>query len=205
MSKPHQEQLLQELITESKQQVTLPNEVTSNVLRYAKESQYPFAFLMRWQTICAIFLVGWLWFDISRTDVATYSVKQEYTEDNRLVYYHEVSYLTESDKLNQSEPSVKITKTPQYLAYMDSLSKLQNGNQMAGIVRQSGHEVLVEICQLGLVKLSENVLSSLNTPVFIDKLKVGQNILLLADNTGQFFSIENDVRESDSRAEQCAE
>lgn len=198
MTKLHQEELLQALYEQSKKTTSMPSDVKENVIDHAKNSRYPFAFLMKWQTICAVFFVGWLWFDASRTEMATYTVTKGYTSDNQLIYYHKVNY--QSQEPSDNTDKIHLTQDPQYFSYMDSLAQLKSGNQLAGIIKQSDKEVVVEICQLGLIKLSPSVLDNLNIPTRVGSLRVGQNVLLMADNKGQFFAIE-----PDERGEQCAE
>ncbi|NVK25660.1 MAG: hypothetical protein HWE10_12090 [Gammaproteobacteria bacterium] len=205
MTKPHQEQLLQELMAKSKQQSALPNDVKSKILRHAKNSQFPLAFMLRWQTICAAVLIGWLWFDASRSNLPTYSVTKSYSDNNQLVYYHQVKYLsTPKVELAKTDvESLNLTEDPEYFSYLASIDKVKNGNRLTGIVKKSEQEVVIEICQVGLIKLAPSVIQALDSPAIINNLKVGQNITLLADNRGKLFGIEPN-RNSANNLNQCA-
>ncbi len=201
MKKPHQEQLLQQLYDESKKQTKLPKDVTANVLAYAKNRRSPLRFITNWQTVCAAFLIGFLWLQPHQSSNSVYTVTADYTEDDQLVYYHHVSFDSGSAGAEVNNKPASLAKDPEYFAYLESLSKLQNSNQLAGIVKQSSGDVIVEVCQLGLVKLSAELLQGLGGHSQISEpLFVGQNVLLLTDNRGKFVGIEQQ-----NNLNQCAE
>ena len=199
MKKPHQEELLQALYEQSKSQHKQPASITKKVLSYAKAQRSPLAFLMQWQTVCAALIVGVLWLHNKEQVQPVYSVTADYSESDEKIYYHQVNYgpIEQSEGGNNNE---LLTQAPEYLAYLESLSKLQNANQLAGVVKKLEGDVVVEVCQLGLVKLSGDLLKQIDNPRVVNRLTIGQNVLLLADNSGKFIDIQQP-----KSAYQCAE
>lgn len=188
MKKPHQEEMLQALYKKSKEQVQQPAQVKQNVLRYAREKRSPLFFLVQWQTVCAVLLVGVLWLQNKETPKPVYSVTADYTETDQKIYYHQVNYQVVED--NSKTDPVTLAEDPEYFAYLASLSKLENTNQLAGVVTRNKGDVVVEVCQLGLVQLSKDLLKQIDNPSVTDQLAIGQNVLLLTDNRGKFVDIQ---------------
>lgn len=189
MKKPHQEELLQDLYKQTKSKVRQPAQVTKQVLDYAKASRSQWGFLVQWQTVCAALLIGFLWIQNHEKPAPVYTVSADYTETNELIYYHQVDFrLIDEDTSKQGNMS--LSEEPEYHAYLASLSKLNNATQLTGVVKRSKGDVVVEVCQLGLVKLSEDLLKQIDKPSVIDQLSIGQSVLLLADNHGKFIDIQ---------------
>ena len=190
MTKPHQEQLIQDLYSESKKAISQPKDVTNNALRYAKQQSNPLAFLMRWQTVTAAFLIGFMWLQLDSNNNPTYSITAGVNANNQTIYYHDVTYgeakfFSHQKQINQPK------KDPEYTAYLDSLAKLDNASLIAGVVTQTAGNVEVEICTLGLVQLSPLVLASIGSPTIVEQLQVGQAIALRTNKNGMIVSIES--------------
>lgn len=199
MKKPHQEELLQDLYRQSKDKVRQPTQVTKQVLAHAKASRTPWFFLMQWQTACAALLIAFLWGQNKEVTSPVYTISANYTETDELIYYHQVDFRL-IDENTSEQDVISLSGEPEYLAYLQSLSKLNDATQLAGVVKRSEGDVVVQVCQLGLVKLSEDLLKQIDKPNVINQLSIGQGVLLLADNQGKFFDIKQ--RET---GHQCAD
>lgn len=188
MKKPHQEELLQDIYNQSKKQVRQPAQVTKQILSYARASRSPFFFLVQWQTVCAVLLIGFLWLQNKEVTTPVYSVSADYTESDERIYYHQVNFRRAEDN-STNQDAISLAEDPEYYAYLESLSKLQNTSQLAGVVKHLEGDVVVEVCQLGLVKLSQDLLKQINKPRVSDQLAIGESVMLLTDNRGKFVDI----------------
>lgn len=196
MTKLHQEEVLQDLYNQSKAAKPQPKEITSNVMQYAKQKSNPLAFMMRWQTVAAVFVLAFAWLQLNKETQPTYSITTSVNQNNQRVYFHDVRFqMTEADD-NYAE--IEESRT----AYLNSLAKLDNASQLTGTVTQAGKSVVVEICQVGLVKLSPTTLKSLDNSQMIAQLRVGQSVQLKTNKQGMFVAINQGFV---SNAEQCAE
>ena len=196
MTKLHQEELLQELYKQSKSAEAQPKEITSKVINYAKQKANPFSFMMRWQTVTAAFLLAFIWLQFDKDVQPTYSITTALDHNNERVYFHDVRFQLsgESDNTREIEESRN--------AYLNSLAKLDNASYLTGTVTQAGESVVVEVCQIGLVKLSPTMLARLDKSQAIAQLRVGQSIQLETNEQGMFVAINQGFV---SNTEQCAE
>lgn len=202
MTKPHNEQQLQNLYRRSKANVKAPADVNAKVLAHARR-QRPFGFVFdNWQSLCALCLVVFVWvkFNPVEPTAAFYHVSTDYSEDDQVVYYHHINFTDENGKHSEPKAETKINQDQQYLAYVESLSKLQDAHRLQGVVKHSGADMVVEVCQLGLIKVSFELLQEIDTPVNFTHLQAGQGVFMLADNQGKLVGIEQD-----DHRQQCAE
>ena len=196
MTKLHQEKVLQDLYQQAKKQDKLPHEVTSKVLNYARKKSNPLAFMMRWQTVAAAFLVVFVWMGLNTKQTPSYSITSTLDQNNERIYYHDVSFkVIESSR---EERNLDASRT----AYLNSLAKLDDASELSGIVKKAGDSVVVEICQVGLVQLSPKVLKQLGNDRVIEQLRVGQSIQLASNDKGMFVAINQTSVTNDA---QCAE
>ena len=202
MTKPHQEEQLQNLYRRSKASVKTPAEVNKNVLAYARRQRSLWFSFGNWQSVCALCLVVFVWIKFSPIEAKAdlYQVSTGYSEDDQVVYYHHINFTQEQGKRSGNRAGAEINQDQEYMAYVESLSKLQDAHRLQGIVKQSGTDMVVEVCQLGLIKVSFELLQEMDTEINFTQLQAGQGVLMLADNQGKLVGIEQGENQ-----QQCAE
>jgi hypothetical protein len=192
MNESQKELTLQELYNKNKQNHRAPETIAQSALAYAKrENRSPWRFL-NWQTsfaiICVFVLVGH-WQNVARTQKGLYTVSEPSLGRELPLYYHNIEF-----KSLPSEPmeDVKLEVKPDqhYENYMASLAKLKDNRRLSGIITRYDDELVVRVCDLGFVKLSEHMVTLLNNKRALN-WQAGQAITLLADSSGKLIGIES--------------
>lgn len=200
MNKPHDEQVLQQLYADSKRQCKAPAKIRQQALDHASRKASKWQILLQWQTLCAAVFVAVLALQIYQyKPTPVYSVTANYTQDDELIYYHRVE-LQQVKQTQVEREGADLQRDQEYFAYLSSLSKLQDSKHLAGVIKSSDTDVVVQICQLGLVQLSPQLMQNLTAPSQRNLFEVGAQVTLIADNKGQFVAIE-----PVQSGEQCAE
>lgn len=196
MTKQHQEEVLQDLYRQSKAAEKQPKDITSKVINYAKQKSNPLAIMFRWQTLTAAFVLAFAWLQFNEESKPTYSITTSINQNNERVYFHDVKF--QMAEVEDDHAEIEQSRAD----YLNSLAKLDNASQLTGTVTQAGKSVVVDICQVGLVKLSPTMLKSLDNSHVVAQLRVGQAIQLQTNKQGMFVAINQGFV---SNAEQCAE
>ena len=190
MTNKHSEQTLQELYQARKHSHQAPNELKDDIMRTARQQKTS---PWRWFTVpsaiafCCLVVILGHW---SRPDpqqpAPTFQVSQTLNEDNQSVYFIEVA-------LRQDERPTKQTMAKLDTAqqkYQSALAQLKQGQQLRGTIREIGDGLEIQLCQLGVVQISEQIVQQLREQGLLKRLEPGQEVLLLANQEGRIFSIE---------------
>jgi hypothetical protein len=203
MSEKHSEQVLQELYLKRKAHTKAPKQLNDQVLTYARQTKSP---IWRWLSgpaISAAFLLA-IVFGIQQnsdiTDpVSTYTVSQGLSSDLEVVYYHDVHL-----KTNDVNHNKKSANDAQYNQYLTALSELKDRKSLHGFITVNDDVMVIKVCDLGLVQLSQDVIKQLDQNEKISTLEIGSPVTLLADNSGRLHQIINSNTQSyDSNVVLC--
>lgn len=203
MSEKHSEQVLQELYLKRKADKKAPAQLNEQVLTYARQTKPS---IWRWlnaPAISAAFLLV-IVFGVQRNTSVTeqtpiYTVHQGISNESEVIYYHDVHL--QSNKVNGNK---KLDNNAQYNQYLTALSGLEDNKTLQGFITVNDDVMVIKVCDLGLVQLSQDVMQQLDQNQTINTLKVGTPVMLLADNSGHFQQIiSSNTQSYDSNVEMC--
>ncbi|GHB71073.1 hypothetical protein GCM10008107_20730 [Psychrosphaera saromensis] len=203
MSEKHSEQVLQELYLKRKAHKKAPKQLNDQVLSYARQTKSPIWRWLNGPAISAAFLLVIVFGIQQNSDisdpVSTYTVSQGFSSDLEVVYYHDV-HLQNND-VNHNEKSAG---DAQYRQYLTALSELNDRKSLHGFITVNDDVMVIKVCDLGLVQLSQDVIKQLDQNEKISTLEIGSPVTLLADNSGRLHQIINSNTQSyDNNAEMC--
>ena len=192
MTNKHSEQQLQELYQIRKNQHKAPLELKESIRQHAKRQKASLWRWLNWQNAlafcCLVVVLGHLSKRPNDDSAATYTVSQGFNTDNQSVYYLDVNYLA-SDDDNESLASIE-QQDKEHQDYLNSLAQLSNSRQLRGKVKRVDDELVIEVCQLGLVQISSQIVQQLRQQGVLHPLDPGQDVVLLADQQGWILGIE---------------
>jgi hypothetical protein len=203
MSEKHSEQVLQELYLKRKAHTKAPKQLNDQVLNYARQTKSPIWRWLNGPAISAVFLLVII-FGIQRnTDVTSqapiYTVSQGISSESEVVYYHDVHL-----KTNDVNHNKKSESDAQYNQYLTALSELKDRKSLHGFITVNDDVMVIKVCDLGLVQLSQDVMKLLDKSETINTFEIGAPVTLLADNSGRLHQIINsDNQHYDSSVEMC--
>ncbi len=191
MTNKHSEQKLQELYQARKCDHSAPTELKDGIVRLAKQQK---ASPWRWFTFqsaiafcCLVVVLGhWSKDDPTPLDPA-FQLSQSVNSDNQAVYFIEVALESVENKRHREFDAADSLQ----LQYQSALAKLQQGQQLRGTVSNTQDGLEIQICQLGKVQISEQIAHQLRQEGLLKTVEPGQDVLLLANEEGRIFSIEN--------------
>jgi hypothetical protein len=203
MSEKHSEQVLQELYLKRKAHTKAPKQLNDQVLAYARQTKSPIWRWLNGPAISAAFLLA-IVFGIQQSSditdpVSTYTVSQGLSSDLEVVYYHDVHIQT-----NDVNHNKKSANDAQYNQYLTALSELKDRKSLHGFITVNDDVMVIKVCDLGLVQLSQDVMKQLDKSETINTFEIGSPVTLLADNSGRLHQIINaDNQHYDSSVEMC--
>lgn len=180
MSNKHSEQLLQELYEQDKQGSVLPSSNKQNILNYAKQRQGSAWRLATWRVATALLVVvvGVAhWLKPASSNVY-YNVSTSSVGGAEQTFYHDIVYKQTKKKVSIEKS--KPTANDAYKTYLASLDNLKNRQQFLGRVTRVNNETVIQVCQLGFIQLSSELLAQISS----DPLQIGQPVQLVANDNG---------------------
>lgn len=192
----HSETKLQHLYQARKQNVQVPIEIKQKALATAaKQTGNPWRWL-NWQSAALLFavviIVGQMTAKRDEYYFVKYRIVGEVTHDNEVIYHHNIAG-TRDTKMAKSTPT-----DPAYQEYLNSLAQLSDRKTLHGTITATDESVTIEVCQLGLISLSQQILKELNVDLNQPNFRQGKQIVLYANNQGFITGID-----SDHSAKQC--
>jgi|GEM_PF-3713663 len=192
MSNKHSEQKLQELYQARKQNISAPGELKEAILNSAKREKSSVWRWLNWQSAvafcCLVVVVGHLSKNPQGISKPAFTVSHSVNNDNEDVYFIDVNFQQRTRM--QATPTLTPDIDSNHRSYLDSLAKLENSHRLRGRVKQMEHGVAIEICQLGVVHISEQIVQQMLAQGMIHGLDRGQEVLLLANQQGMLIGIE---------------
>jgi len=203
MSEKHSEQVLQELYLKRKAHTKAPKQLNDQVLNYARQTKSPIWRWLNGPAISAVFLLVIIFGIQHNTDVTAqapiYTVSQGISSESEVVYYHDVHL-----KTNDVNHNKKSENDAQYNQYLTALSELKDRKSLHGFITVNDDVMVIKVCDLGLVQLSQDVMKQLDKSETINTFEIGAPVTLLADNSGRLHQIINsDNQHYDSSVEMC--
>jgi len=203
MSEKHSEQVLQELYVKRKAHTKAPKQLNDQVLTYARQTKSPIWRWLNGPAISAAFLLVIIFGIQQNSDITdpvyTYTVSQGLSSESEIIYYHDVHL--QNNNVNRTQ---KLEKDGQYSQYLTALSELNDRKSLHGFITVNDDVMVIKVCDLGLVQLSQDVMKQLDQNEAINKFEIGSPVTLLADNSGHFHKIISSNTESyDSDVEMC--
>ena len=191
-SHKHSEQKLQELYQTRKRANKAPNELKSNIMAVAKRQKASLWRWLNWQSglafCCLIVIVGHLSKSPDVLNGPKYSVKHSVNLHNENVYYIDVDY--GHQPTDKDQPGLRRLLDAQNRNLSHALALLQQSQQLRGKVRQLDEGLSLEICSLGVIQLSEQIVLQLRQQGLMKQVQLGEDILLLANQQGKIIGIE---------------
>ena len=189
MTDKHSEQVLQDLYKQHKKTVSMPSSVRDNIVNHAKSKKPSMWRWFNWQSGFAVFAVVTLYGFVKNNpqyhERPSYSVSQTINEQNQNVFYHDVKLIN----VDQRKRAVEINKNAHYDAFLASLQQLKNRKNLAGTVIADNNKLAIEVCDIGVIHVSEQIMKQLGLRQPISSYDLGQPIMLVVDNRGIITNI----------------
>ena len=192
MNNKHSEQTLQELYQARKDKLKAPADLKLNVIEHAKQHKASLWRWLNWQGAiafcCLIVLVGHLSKTPAHDSEPNYTVSHSVNSENKPVYYMDIDYVSIAKAPKQNQTFAR--QQDEHQVYLNSLAKLDNRRQLRGKVKQIDDKLIVEVCQLGEVQISKQIVQQLRQQGLMNHLDEGQDVLLLANQQGWIIGVE---------------
>ena len=189
MTDKHSEQILQDLYNQRKNQNTMPSQVKDKVMQHARSQRSSPWRWFNWQSGFAIIAIVTMFGFVNNhpdyVDRPSYSVNQSVNEYNQIVFRLDVEAIDE-EKRNKGP---KIKQDAHYDAFIASLQQLENQRNLKGTVVQVDDKLAVEVCDVGLIEVSNQIMRQLGLRQPVSSFDQGQPIMLVVDSRGVITNI----------------
>lgn len=190
----HTESQLQESYQNHKDKIKPPSSLYDNIIHTAAQQRPSPWRWFRWQYAMAIFFiviaVGWNKSPVAPYDDGHYTISSGYDKTQQVVYYHDIALeytASSADKNHQAEQQ-----------YLSAIAGLKNTRKLVGVVQSIDDDMVIRVCDIGVVQLSKRVMGQLRLQESKQILVAGNSVFLFTDKNGYITAIK-----PDHSAQQC--
>ncbi|WP_199609062.1 hypothetical protein [Flocculibacter collagenilyticus] len=205
---------IEQLYQQRKSSYQLPNSVKNQVKQQAKNQQSSWWQRINWHlsmaSVCAASLLAVLILRETPPDVVidankVYVISHSQDNNDHVTYYHQVELYND---LSQQPPSgdsqiashiekrnkeVRVLLEAQHDQLISRLNTAKYAHQdtlkYKGLLKQTNDDWVIEVCDLGTLKVAEAIIKQLNSDKSILNMRAGQAIELVTNQRGFLLAI----------------